>query len=89
MGRIIDTHHWLSLRRGARVGILSTPPIAWSDGGIPLTPLNYATLALILFAATTVALTVGRLWRHRSTDQGYDVGTVSQRWLSEIRREDQ
>lgn len=53
-----------------------------------MTPLKYAAIALILFAATTIALSMGRLWRHRSA-QAYDVGAVSQRWLSEIRREDE
>jgi hypothetical protein len=50
--------------------------------------LKYVVIALILFAATTLVLSMGRLWRHRSA-QGYDVGVVSQRWLSEIRREDE
>jgi hypothetical protein len=50
--------------------------------------LKYAVAALILVAATTAALSLGRLWRHRSRS-GYEVGAVSQRWLSDMRREDE
>jgi hypothetical protein len=56
--------------------------------GPPLLPLKYAAAALILLAATSVVLSLGRLWRHRSAS-GYEVGTVSERWLAEIRREDE
>jgi hypothetical protein len=50
--------------------------------------LKYVAAAFILIAATSVALSLGRMWRHRSA-AGYEVGTVSERWLSEIRREDE
>ena len=50
--------------------------------------LKFAAAALILVAATTVGLSLGRLWRHRSS-ASYGVGAVSERWLSEIRREDE
>jgi hypothetical protein len=51
--------------------------------------LKYAAAAFILIAATSVVFSLGRLWRHRSAHDAYDVGVVSQRWLSEIRREDE
>ena len=56
--------------------------------GHPVSSLKYAAIAFILIAATSVALSLGRLWRHRSA-HGFDVGAVSERWLSEIRREDE
>jgi hypothetical protein len=56
--------------------------------GHPVTPLNYVVVALILIGAMSAVFSLGRLWRHRSA-HGFDVGAVSQRWLSEIRREDE
>jgi len=50
--------------------------------------LKYAAAALILIAATSVALSLGRLWRHRPR-AGFEVGNLSQRWLSDMRREDE
>jgi hypothetical protein len=50
--------------------------------------LKYVVAALILMAAAGGAVSLGRLWRHR-VSSGYEVGSVSQRWLSEIRREDE
>jgi hypothetical protein len=49
--------------------------------------LKYALAALVLFGATGVALSLGRLWRHRAA-HGFDAGAVSERWLSDIRRGD-
>lgn len=62
--------------------------VAHSLRGHPLPALKYAAIAFIVIAATTVLASLGRLWRHRSA-HGYEVGNVSERWLSEIRREDE
>ena len=50
--------------------------------------LKYVVGVLILMAATGGALSLGRLWRRRS-GSGFGVGSVSQRWLSDMRREDE
>jgi hypothetical protein len=50
--------------------------------------LKYAVAALILIAATGAAVSLGRVWRHRQ-GSGFEVGAVSERWLSDMRREDE
>ena len=75
---------WLSLICSRLAGILIDGKEP--EAGTHVSPLKYAALVFILIAASSIGLSLGRLWRHRPT--AIDAGTLSERWLAGHRRED-
>jgi hypothetical protein len=78
----------LSLIAGGRTAILLIT-VARTRWGPPVFSLKYGVATLILIAATTAAVSLAVLWRRRPNASGVEAGSVSERWLSDMRREDE